>query len=435
MASEDAAGERKLQSPVRRVAVLSLLINLSLVAVKFVLSVVSGSLALRADAIHSLVDVFASTALILGLVISARKTPKFPYGLYKVENIVSVLISLLLFLTAYEIVREAIAGNGAAASYSPLVLAAVAALIPVPFLFGRYEVSVGRQHNSPGLVADGSQFTADVLSSSIVFVALLAGYFAIPLDRVAAVIVALFIARAGWGILIDGMRVLLDASVDRETLDTIRSVILAEPAVTDVRNLTGRNSGRYVFVEADVGFRITELERAHRISERIQDGIRAAVPRVDRVVLHLEPQQRMRHRYAVALKDRNGAISAHFGEASSFAIVDVDRSAGRVEEMRVISNPYTGIEKGKGIQVAIFLLTHKPDVVVMRGSLAGKGPGYLFAEVGVEMVQTDRTSLQDFIDTVIQGRREREVPPGERSNPSQNAHEALRVTGSTDEDR
>jgi len=106
-ANSDEDDKARIPS-VLTVAVYSLLLNLSLVAVKFILSDLAGSLALRADAVHSLVDVFASIALILGLAISSRKSKSFPYGLYKVENMVSVIISLLLFLTAYEIVLEAI---------------------------------------------------------------------------------------------------------------------------------------------------------------------------------------------------------------------------------------------------------------------------------------------------------------------------------------
>ena len=134
------------------------LLNLGLVAAKFILSALAGSLALRADAVHSLVDVFASIALILGLVIASRKSKSFPYGLYKVENMISVVISLLLFLTAYEIALEAIKGDHAAIGYEDWVLMAVAALISVPLIFGSYEVSMGKKANSPSLVADGSQF-------------------------------------------------------------------------------------------------------------------------------------------------------------------------------------------------------------------------------------------------------------------------------------
>ena len=79
------------RAPIIRIGVASLVVNAILVAAKLMLSFVTGSLALRADAVHSLVDVFASIALILGLVISERKSRDFPYGLYKVENLASAV--------------------------------------------------------------------------------------------------------------------------------------------------------------------------------------------------------------------------------------------------------------------------------------------------------------------------------------------------------
>jgi predicted Fe-Mo cluster-binding NifX family protein len=212
------------------------------------------------------------------------------------------------------------------------------------------------------------------------------------------------------------MRVLLDASVDQETLEAIRGIILAEPAITDVRRITGRNSGRYVFVEADIAFRISDLEQAHRISERIKEKIRETIPRVDRVVLHLEPSSTAHRRYAVALSDEEGTISPHFGEASLFAIVDVDRSRGKAAEVRLITNPYTEVEKGKGMQTARLLLAEKPDVVVTREDMAGKGPAYLFAEAGIEVVRTDRVQLKDFLQAVRSEEEEEGADPGESTS-------------------
>jgi len=176
--------------PVSRVALLSLLVNLSLVGIKLLLSEISGSLALRADAVHSAVDVFGSTALILGIFISGRKSRSFPYGLYKVENLVAVIISLLLFFTAYEIGREAAIGTAASAAYGGWVLVAVAAIVPIPLIFGTYEMRVGEMYASPSLVADGRQFRADVLTELVVFAGLAGELVGLPLDRVAAAIIA-----------------------------------------------------------------------------------------------------------------------------------------------------------------------------------------------------------------------------------------------------
>ena len=62
-----------------------------------------GSLALKADAIHSLADVVSSFTIFLGIVIADRKTRTFPEGLYKVENLVALASSFFIFFAAYEI--------------------------------------------------------------------------------------------------------------------------------------------------------------------------------------------------------------------------------------------------------------------------------------------------------------------------------------------
>ena len=394
--NETANQSQPQRPPYLRVGIYSLLVNLGLVAVKLSLSFVTGSIALRADAIHSGVDIFGSLALIVGLVLANRKSRDFPYGLYKVENVVSVVISVLLFVTAYEIAREAILSESSAVPYSGWVLGVVGALILVPFLFSRYEVRVGQKYNSPSLVADGRQFRADVLASSIVFFALLAQYFGFPLDRIAAGVVALFIVRAGWGLLWNSMRVLLDASVDSETLGNIRSAIEADPAVTSIENLIGRSSGRYVFVEATVALRVSDLKQAHLVNQRIEHSIKETQCCVDRVLIHFEPETKTEVRYAVALANREGAISAHFGESPYFALVDFNREERRITKREIVDNPHAGLKKGKGIKVTQFLLQHKPDVIVTREELSGKGPGYAFADAGVEAVQTEAASLDEF---------------------------------------
>jgi len=395
--SGDTGPAKKGLDPVSKIALLSLLVNLSLVGIKLVLSYVSGSLALRADAVHSAVDVFGSTALILGIFISGRKSKSFPYGLYKVENLVAVIISLLLFLTAFEIGREAVVGAVHPAPYRGWVLAAVAAIVPIPLLFGTYEMKVGGIHNSPSLVADGRQFRTDVLTELVVFAALAGQLVGLPLDRVAAAIISVLIVRAGWEILVSGMRVLLDASIDSATLKKIEAAIEAHPEVSAAEEVIGRNSGRYLFVEAKVAFRVTDLARAHQASQRIEGAIREAVPNVDRVLIHYEPRPRTHLRYAVALADLEGKISHHFGESPYFALVDFNLKERRVEEQMIVTNPFKDLEKGKGLKVAGLLLSKKPDVVVAGESLEGKGPGYALAEAGVETVKTEAESLREVV--------------------------------------
>lgn len=385
---------------VLRVALYSLLFNLVLVAAKLFLSAVSGSLALRADAVHSLVDVLASAALILGLKISERKSESFPLGLYKVENLASIAISFLLFATAYEIIREAALAAPQAPPYQGYALLAVAAIIPLPYLFGSFQIRVGRQTGSPSLIADGVQHRADVLTSSLVFLALAARNTGLPLDRIAAAIIALVIVKEGWSILVDSMHVLLDASVDLKTLEKIRSLIMLAPEVAGIGGLVARNSGRYLFVQASLQFRVLDLRRAHMAGRRIEAEIKKELPQVDRVTIHYQPIQRSSLRYAIALQDARGTLSGHFGESPYFALVDIDLQRKDIRRQEIVANPYSNLAKGKGLKVSRFLLAFKPDVVICKESLAGKGPGYAFAEAVVETAETEAESLEELVKSL-----------------------------------
>ena len=81
-----------------KTAWLSILTNTLLVAIKATLAVFSGSLAIKADAVHSLSDVVSSIIILIGIKISKRQTRNFPYGLYKLENLVALGTSVLILV-------------------------------------------------------------------------------------------------------------------------------------------------------------------------------------------------------------------------------------------------------------------------------------------------------------------------------------------------
>ena len=144
------------------------------------------------------------------------------------------------------------------------------------------------------------------------------------------------------------------------------------------------------------------LERAHRISQRVEREIKRAVPNVDHTILHYEPPDTTKVRYLVALADHGGSISDHFGEAPYFAIVDFDVVHRQVKRTEVIANPHLQEVKGKGITVANFLVTFKPDIVITREDLTGKGPGYVFADAGIESIRTDADDMRSFIQQSVE---------------------------------
>jgi cation diffusion facilitator family transporter len=392
-----AGNEQGTQSRASRAAWASIAINVGLSLLNLAIAAASGSLAVAAEMVHNLVDLVASIAVLAGVKISERESRDFPYGLYKVENVVAVGVAILIFFTGYEIAQEAVRGEAGPATVNGWILAGVLLSAVAPLAFSYYEMRVGREINSPSLMADAQEYRAHVFSSGVVFLALLGQMVGFPLDRYAALVIVLLIAKTGWELLVDGMRVLLDASLDTETLEQVRAIIETDPAVTEVRSLAGRNAGRYRFLEADVALRVDDLEKAHNVSQRIQDAIRAAVPHVERVRIHYEPRVRSYLRYAVPLADRGGTLSPHFGEAPHFALMTVRTADGQVERQEVLSNPHMDVEKAKGIRVGEWLVGLKADVVLLREDVQGKGPAYVFADAGVETRLTEAATLGEAL--------------------------------------
>jgi cation diffusion facilitator family transporter len=372
-------------------------INLALSLLNLAIAAASGSLAVTAEMVHNLVDLAASVAVLVGLKLSQRRSKSFPYGLYKVENVVSVGVALLIFFTGYEIVREALFAPLQETTVSAWMLAGVTLSALIPLTFSYFELRAGKAANSPSLIADAQEYRAHILSSGVVLISLIGSIFGLRLDQAAALLVVFFIARTGWGLLKDGMRVLLDASLDVKTLAQVRQIIENDPATVQVKTLTGRNSGRYRFLEAEVVLRVNELKKAHAASQRIELAIRSGVPYIERVLIHFEPLARQHLRYAFPLAGTDGRLSEHFGEAPYFALVRVRLSDGFVEKQEVVQNPHRELPKAKGIRVAEWLVAQKVDWIVLKESLQGKGPEYVFADAGVEMIFSEAGTMRQAL--------------------------------------
>jgi cation diffusion facilitator family transporter len=373
-------------------------INVTLAAINLVIAMASGSLAVEAELVHNLVDLLTAIGVLIGLKLSTRKTKDFPYGLYKLENVITVFLSVMTFVTAYEIARDALFSPPREATANVWTLAGVVVATLIPLVFSYFELRAGEAANSPALIADAKEYRAHVFTTGVVFAALLGQQYDLPLDRIAALVIVVAIAKTGWDLLSDGMRVLLDATLDPDTILEIREIILAEPTVVELKWVTGRNAGRFRFVESEVVLRVSDLEKAEAATRRVEEAIRAQVPFLERVLIHAEPMERTHLRYVVPLSDAQGALSEHFGEAPFFALITVRLADGHIVEQTVLSNPHLEVEKAKGIRVAEWLVGHKADVVVLKESLRGKGPVYVFSDAGVEMRETEKETLRDALN-------------------------------------
>lgn len=378
-----------------RTSLFSVGMNIILFFLKYFLGVFSGSLALIADSIHSISDVIGSVAVFIGLKISKRKSKAFPYGLYKVENLIALVSSLLIFFAGYEIITWAVKGKGAPLLKNlPPTLAGILSILVIVYGFMRYERKIAKSTGSPSLAADAEEYKTDLYSTLVILGSFLGSFLGIHLDRIASVIVSVFIFKAGGVLFINAIKVLLDASLDFATLDKVKSVILKEPRVDELKSLTGRNSGRYKFIEADVTLRVTELERAHQISQRLEEKIKKDIPYVDHILIHYEPIKKEFSHIAIPCIAKDNQVSEHFGEAPTFLILTVKFKDNSLVRQNSLTNPYLLEEKGKGILVAELLVKNGVDRVVVREKFRGKGPEYVFREAGVEVTVTKKSDLK-----------------------------------------
>lgn len=388
---------------VQRVGFYSFLVNLALASLKAILAVLSGSIPVIASTVDSATDSIASLALWAGLKLSTRKSERFPYGLYKVENVIQVIVAFLIFLVGYEIVREVMNADERPSDFTLTVVAGMGISVLIPSLFGLYTMWVGRRTGSPALIADGRHRQADVLSAIVVLAAVTAHYFevridyyGITIDRIAAVLVVIFIAFTGLELLINGMRVLLDVSIEPGTLERVRRLIESEPAVAEVRFLVGRSAGRFRFLEGDLVLRTEELEKAHTITERIESAIRKQVPNVDRILIHYEPQQKTSLTIAIPMESDKQTVSQHFGEAPLFYIASVRSKDFKILDESFMANAHQKQQKGKGIAVSHWLIEIGIDRLYTPKSLEGKGPAYVLSDAGVETQLLQSHTLSDF---------------------------------------
>ena len=385
----------------QKVALLAIGVNLLLFGMKYLFGELSGSMALKAEAIHSLSDVIASFTVFAGLIIAKRKTKAFPYGLYKVENLVAVIVALAIFYAGYEIAGQAVKGSATELQNLWISIAGMVCAMAITYGFSRYEARVGNEIHSPSLVADAKHIRTDMLANAVVLAGLISSFSGFNLDRIAAFIIVFFIAWAGGKILSDGIRVLLDASLDYPTLSLAEKLILSEPRVIEIQNLMGRNSGRYKFIEASIVLKTHDLDKANFIAHRIEANIKEQIPNVDRALIHFEPTQKETLIYAVPLKGANQTqISPHFGEAPYFALIKVRIKDKKAIEQKIIENPFTQVEHGKGILVAEFLNKHSIDEVVTKESFEGKGPFYVFSNAAVENLLSEREKIEEALKDI-----------------------------------
>jgi len=273
----------------RKISLYSIGVNLILSLIKIIGGKLSGSAALMADGIHSLSDLAASMSVFVGITISNKKSETFPFGLYKVENLVALISAFAIFIAGYEIAKDVFFGESMVIKNLPIALGVLAMTALITYLYSRWEKQMAIELNSPSLMADAEHIKVDFYTALVVLVGVLGQYFGYPVvEKIAVAIVVYFIFHSGFEILKEAIKVLLDASIDADTVEKVRGIVNEEPLVKEIKLITGRNSGSYTFLQLDLDVNTDSLKEAHELAHTIEDKIKERMPFVEKVIVHFE---------------------------------------------------------------------------------------------------------------------------------------------------
>ncbi len=276
-----------------RVARLSVLSNTLLIILKVIAGLVSGSVSILSEAIHSTMDLVAAMIAFLSVRISDNPPDRdHPYGHGKVENVSGVIEALLIFVAAAWIIYEAIRRMVDHAPVESLGLAAavmgISALVNT--LVSRALYRTARETGSVALEADALHLKTDVYTSLGVGIGMLLIWITgLPiLDPLVAIAVAFLILFESYRLLSKAFSPLLDTALDPDDLEKINSVL--ETSELHAHQIRTRRAGNMKFADMhlELPARLS-LEKAHTICDRLEEELKEQIPGLH-VHIHVEPK-------------------------------------------------------------------------------------------------------------------------------------------------
>jgi cation diffusion facilitator family transporter len=273
-----------------------LLVNIVLVVVKLLAGIAGHSYALVADAVESSIDIFSSLIVWGGLRITARPADEdYPYGYGKAEALAAAMVSLMLLGAALGIAVAAV-GEVMTPHHmpAPFTLAVIAAVIPVKEILYRRVLRVGSETGSTAVKADAWHHRSDAITSSAALIGIGVALWGGPgwesADAWAALLAASVIAVNGILVLRPAVHDLMDRMPERPVLEQIAAIADGVEGVRATEKLRARKVGMEYFVDLHVQADETmPLLEAHILSGKVKGAIRAAIPDVAGVLIHMEP--------------------------------------------------------------------------------------------------------------------------------------------------
>ncbi|MFP4373273.1 MAG: cation diffusion facilitator family transporter [Spirochaetaceae bacterium] len=289
---ENATPRRARRRSAYRAGWVALAVNTALFGLKYWAGIVSGSLAIIADAWHTLSDSVTSLVVIAGTAVGAKPADsKHPFGHERAEVIAALVIGILLAVLGFNFIAEGVEKltEGTAAGFGTVAIVVTTLSVVAKEGLAQYAFHAGRVSGNPALRADGWHHRSDALSSVLILVGILLGRRFAWVDGALALVVAVLLLHAAWDVMWNSVSKLMGESPSDELLETIERIS---------REVVGYPAGsHHVHVHSygtvhEISFHVKlpgdlSLREGHALASRIEDRLRTEAD-VEATV-HVEP--------------------------------------------------------------------------------------------------------------------------------------------------
>jgi cation diffusion facilitator family transporter len=284
---------------IQRALTVALIGNIYSAIIKMVFGLLANSIAMFADAVHSMFDSVSSVIGLYGNKISAEPPDiEHPYGHRQFEQIATLGITVMLFVACFNIMHEAV--ERAIANVIPSItlysFASILASLSISLSICIYERRVGRSTSSMILSADSSHTLTDVLASIVV----IAGFFGTNMgfsyaDSFAATLVCILIAYVGCSLFKRAASTLIDRGIPLDTLMKVRATVDGLSEEVECHKVRGRVVGDKIYIDMHVTVKgDMSVEKSHGITEIIEKELKRGIKGIEEVFIHVEPSRKPR---------------------------------------------------------------------------------------------------------------------------------------------
>ena len=310
--------------------IVGILFNVLLAVGKFIAGLLSGSIAIMADAANNLSDAGSSLIVLFGFKLAGQKPdPDHPFGHGRVEYISGLLVSMLIIYMAVELLKSSVDAifHPGEIIFEPVILVILLISILVKFYMFLYNRKFGKKLRSEAMLATSMDSLSDMGATLVVLISMLVSHYtSLQIDGICGVLVALLIFYAGFTSAKETINPLLGQPPEQEFVDRIEEIVLSENEITGIHDLIVHNYGPgrvMISLHAEVpadGDILALHDIIDNVEHRLKNELHCAA------VIHMDP---------VSTKDEK---TLELKQVVTNIVKEVDESLS-IHDFRVVMGP------------------------------------------------------------------------------------------------